>query len=965
MAQLRRFTLDKLSEAAFGLVQDLTRDFIHKAVSTRSQGERDAIRRLLDALIHDLRGVSPPEPLEVVSRCADILFSLAPDREDEWRQPLTIAWVAAAAVSSLRFSIGGAQGSASVSLVGLGTNPIAQGQILKLPDPTGVIASELDAFFNPRPPQFELTHAIAYLTGTGAEALYLRIPGLHEAIDPLLAPLGLTGAELLHAALEAGFSTNIASTTLYTQLRDFLKNGVDNEIETRLIPALRAAAPANRDSEIWLDEAAEPSLLLLSAFVFDRLDTLVAGKVARSDVSPFMESFRSALSAVVSQIVVRNVVVVADVLREHAYQGLSQSFHALSVAAESPNHPVAQAAGELVRALVPQSIPLPSNYKAISARLASDVFEAASAGFDPSVFSDARRARLRQLEVDVLLSIDGSVDYKDAVGVEGFFRQAAECLYVPAPDKLQELVLLQTQLLAEQGALMFPKIAQALQRFFLDISAPALDDLDRAARALLDWLLKDIQDALAWLQELNDRLTQIAADIRRFTQDVEDHLGEARDVLKSSSRRSDIFDDVADLGAAEARRVASHAFGFDLLPPAQQQDAQNAAEATFRAAFSLVRPVLNEALKVLGAIAGDLTQLIDGAQHLDDALSALGREVVDKVDAEVRRQLGIFGVALPSEISPATMAQAARDALKQLPPLRTAIQALLDAKHNVASAQSRQQTTQNQRANARTEYDAAVARRQQELGGTLEVDILSPLPVAPGNNWAYRHDVLLRLRIKGARLSFVEAGAKRRVRLVLNSGLLNPPPRDWSQNSDGIVLTTTLTAGQLKRGMNSIECSVTNGRGTIKRATCLFVFQPLDVLTSPIAVDARASHFGAQLDQGERLVLVNNGRATVTLTGWRVLNENRDVFTLPTARLLHGESIALESGPQRPVLSGPIARPNTPGRPSAPAPSPPPQPATHTLTWSRSPVWRDAGDTVVLVDPQGVMRLAYSFGDRA
>ena len=1006
--QLRRFTLDKVSEAAFSLMQDVTRQFILEAVSNLTTRERRAIDRLLDGLIEDLQGIAPPQPLEQVSRVADILIALAPNQAEQWRTPATIAWVAAAAVSSLRMSVGGAQASASFGVIGLGTDPLGAGEIVRLPEPTGAIAAELDAFFNPMPPHLELVHAVGYLAGTGAEALYLRIPGLHEALDPLLAPLDLSGADLLRAAIDGSFSGSFATTELYQHLRAYLKDAVDDQIATQLIPALRTAAPADSDFTIWLDEAAEPSLLLLGGFVFDRLDVLVDGGVANSDVSPFMQSFRSALSAVVSQIVVRNTVVVADVLREHAYDGLSDGFHALSVTvANAPNHPVAVAAGELVRSLVPPGIPLPSDYGSIAAHLIADLFDAASDGFDPSLLSDARRAQLRALQVAVLLSIDGTVDYSDASDVDRFFREAAECLYIPAPDASVELVKLQIEILADQAIRMFPKVERALRRFFIDLTEAGINDLDKGAREFLAFLLRQIEDAWEWLESLNDRLIELGNDIRDFGLQVGHHLHEAGDALKGPSRRTSILNDVADLGAVEARRLARQAPGFGFLPPAQQLDAQNVAEAAFRGTFSVVRPALNEALKIVGTLADDLANVIQDADNLTQALTAIGQEVDARVEAEVRRQLGVFGVILPNEISPATVAAAARDFLRQLPPLRDALEQALAAKDALAEAIEQELRTTADRDAAHMSHQAAVTRRQQELGGALAVEILSPLPVVPNATWAHRHEVSLRLRITGARLSFIEGGNKRRVRLTVNGSVIKPQSQDWDETPEGIVLTTRLASAQMRRGLNSIECSVTNGRGSIVREQRLFVFQPQAALTSPVDFDDAASQFGGRFDTDERVVLVNRGRRDVSLAGWSLYNEARDRFVFPNLRLQPGEAVAIESG-KRPVLSPPgltqpgltqpgLTQPGlSPPMPSRPpagrtsivgqpaaAPSPtipvgpltPPSsgfvtqpgrpPPRRTLTWQLAPVWRHRGDTVVLVDAQGVLRLAHSFGDRA
>ena len=243
LAQLRRFTLDKLVDAAFTLTRSTIEQFVQDAVQQLTDAERDTISNLLDTLIAELKGGSPPEPMETASRVAEVLLELAPNQVDEWRQPITIAWVAAAAVSSLRFSIGGSQHQANIGLVGLGTYPLDKGEAIKLPDATGAIATELDAFFDPLPPSFELTHAVAFLAGTTAESLYLMVPGLQEALEPLHTALGLSGGELIHDALQAGFGDGFVATDLYQHLRQFLKDGVDNEIEARLIPALRAVPP--------------------------------------------------------------------------------------------------------------------------------------------------------------------------------------------------------------------------------------------------------------------------------------------------------------------------------------------------------------------------------------------------------------------------------------------------------------------------------------------------------------------------------------------------------------------------------------------------------------------------------------------------------------------------------------------------------------------------------------------------
>ena len=85
-------------------------------------------------------------------------------------------------------------------------------------------------------------------------------------------------------------------------------------------------------------------------------------------------------------------------------------------------------------------------------------------------------------------------------------------------------------------------------------------------------------------------------------------------------------------------------------------------------------------------------------------------------------------------------------------------------------------------------------------------------------------------------------------------------------------------------------------------------------------------------------MLANKGHTTVSLTGWKVLNEHRDVFVFPDLALARGEKVTLRSGPRRTVIgqppslppvgpSIPTVQPGVPGAPRVPgypAASPPP-----------------------------------------
>jgi tetratricopeptide (TPR) repeat protein len=703
-AQLQRFIFDQLVDAGIALLSDLIRQTFREALVGLSVSQRNTIRSLLNALISDLESDKPPEPVAMVGRFADILAAFAQEQVAQWQKPITVAWLGAASGVALRDSVGGIRASGSMGLIGLGTQ-MGDVRSVRLPEAPRIVLDEIDVFLDPMPSRVELKHAVSYLVGNGAQCLYHLVPGLPQAIDPLLSPLNLTGDEVLRLALEGTFAEHLSETELYQKLRDFLKSAVDNEIDTRLLPELRRVLSNQSDTRIWIDEAAQPSLRLLSGFVFQRLDAMVNGNIPTSDVSPFLESFRSALTAVVRQIVIRNVVVVSDILREHVYDMLSTSFHQLSVAAASSTQlPVAVGARELARALVLPLVPLPSDYAQISARLVADLFEAASVGFDPSVLSANRRRRLRDYQSQILLSIDGSLDYKSGAAVDNFFRQAVECAYIPAPQAVVDLIVLQTEILADQAGRMLPHTGRALQRFLNDLSWAAVDDGDRMARQFIDGLLAAVEAALEAIERIDEALRRIEEAIRAARERLETALTNAANALSSSSRRTEILDAAAEAGVREARRLARSAPGFGSLHPNLKAAALETAENGFRNVFNLARPALNQALRILGEISRSLATIVDAAGDFDEAISLLRTRIREDVEAAVRRQLGVFGVALPDELGPADIAREARDVIANLPTLRDAIRGVFREKSNIRTAESERSTKESERREARFDH---------------------------------------------------------------------------------------------------------------------------------------------------------------------------------------------------------------------------------------------------------------------
>lgn len=886
-AQLQRYSLDKFAEAGTRLLEIYLKLILKDAIAQLTPAARNAARDLIATVKQQLQQPVPIAPLEALGKLLDVLMLVAPSYASDWRRPLTITWLAVAVAEALRTAVGQEQASASAGLIGLGsiaTDAVA----VPLPLPPIIVRQELNAFFDPDPPRVEVRHAVGYLAASGASLAYTYVPGMQEMLAPLLSLLDLRAEDLIEAAVSGVFGGNIVATTLYQHLRTFAKNGIDAQIQQRLLPELRRRAGGGSDAVIWINEVAEPSLGLLSNFVFARLDTLVAGSIHASDVSPFAASFRSALSAVMGELFVRNAVVAADIIREHALDGLENSLRDLAAVVRArPNHPAVMGARQIATSLLPPGVPLPTTYPLLVARLAGDLFAAAAAGVGADVYTPARRTRLRELQRHLLLSLDGAVDYKSGSEIEAFFRQVAECAFLPDPDASMELAKLQVMILAEQAGRMLPLIEEALARFFLDFSRTAVDDLNLAASEFLKGIQKLAEDTWNTVQDLAAQLVSIGRELEETAQNLSNELERTSDVLSSLRRRTEVLAAVLLYGIEQAERLARAAPGFDLLPVPARQIAIDTAVGAFRTAFGLVKPALNAALASLGDIAGDIPAMIDVATDLDNAVEQLATQIRNKVEIEVNRQLRTFGVVLPRELGAADIAHLARDIISDLPLVHDALRACLAAKKAKKNAQVRNRDTAMDKARAESRYKQAILNRDNEIGGALAVRILAPARIVPPPrfNWLYHGPLRVRLVIEGARRGFVDSGPKRRIWLAMNGKPIYPPPDSWSFENNTLHLNTPVPASALRRGMNLLECSVVDGQGNMVRASVGFAWQSGVPAPSPEVSSASVlapSTLSATTAQSESLVLVNRTSAAVNLAGWSVSDEERNRFVFPS-----------------------------------------------------------------------------------
>ncbi len=962
VAQLQRFVLDGIAQAApawlAGVLDEATAALHCGALDA---AQRDALITTVEAALAQLRTdaavqarLTPQAVVALAEALAPLLLELQPDDAGAWRQPLTLGWSALVAVQALRQGLETLGAHASAGAIGLST-AASSASVVFLPQPPAILQPELERFFGALPPQFELRHAIDYIAGSGVAPLLAELlPDLAPLLGALSRELGITPGAVVEAALQGAAGGSLADSALYLALREVMRQAIDGHICGDLLPALRATLGPQDDARIWIDEVAEPSLKMTSEFVFGELDRLVGIGPAVLDSAAFGNTLRTGFSVLAGKLVVRQAVVLGDILIQHVLSNVHGGLLALQAQVRADAQGATTAAAvTLAAGLLPTRTPVPPGITEATRQLLGELLGAAADACGPGVWTDLRRSQLRELLQRLLLSVDGAARPVQGRSRAELLAQIFECAYVPDPGSLMALHQLQMDVLADQAERMLPRVCTALGEFFLRLTLELYDELDRAAREFIELVAALAQAAWDELQRLRALLQQRLVEWQAASRALAQRVQEAADILRQPARRNEVLDRLKLDGMQTAEALARAVPGFNQLPAWAQRDAVALAVGLFATAFEIVRPALNEGLKALGKVGDDLADLIDAAATLPDLLAALADAAAQRVRAGVNDALAGFGVALPPELSVGDVVRGTERMLDALQPLRAALEQALQAQVDEREAQALERLARDRRDAQAQRLSQEQARQRELLGDHIDVRIVSPValtdvPARGGRApWAYGARVPLRIHIDGARPSFVQPDAPRRVLLALNGQPLLPSPGAWVFAADvgqmQLDLEVELSAADngLRAGVNVLECSVAHGVQTVARRQVLFAVDPAATLRAQVVVDADLSLFDTLGDDHEhtpqeQLTLRNIGTATAALQGWTVADRVGHRYAFGAVTLLPGSTLSLHTGPGR----------DREGE----------------LFWGRrQAVWNNRGDTVFLRDADGGLQQRFDY----
>lgn len=931
-AELQRFVLDKLALGAATLVAaqlDALSERLAAAPlpDAAARTAAAAVRSALDLL--EGRALTLTSATEALPALAAVLDAVDAAGRSTWRPALAALWLSLAAADALRQGIVARHAGASAGVMGLAAQ-VTGALTIEIRDVPTFIQDELQARLGiPRASKLGFTQVVAWLIDSQLlPRLRLAVPEVVPLLDMIERELDLS--DVITAALRGDLKLS------YAPCRALASRLLDELLLQRLLPQLALLLRDNDASRLWTEEVARPSLVMLRDFVLARLDDAVAGRALQQ------EPLRAALGLLVGKIVTSHVIVLRDILVDHIRDNVDQAARQLSdELRDGRRTPLVNAFNTLAQPLVSVAghvIPRPVMLDACQ-ELAADLLLALASATGEQVWTDARRAKERELLRRIVFSIYSEADRADP---NRFMAEVAACAYLPAPQAVRDMLLLQAEMMAATLGQTLSATLAALERFFARLAEGLIKQIETGLADGLADLRDDLVAIGKELVVLGRQAEARLAEAERFAREISRQLGNAAAACRSATRRQQILDRLQRDGAANARAFARQAPGFSLWPREARALALTAAGNAFGTAFGAVRPLLDGALRVLGAVGDDIARLFAAVADMAALMRALTQAITNRLNAAVQ---ALANLQLPREISLQAIVDAAVDIVTNLPPIREALRLAFAARQNEQAARAGERRLRTTIA-AKTQAQEAKqdALDAALVGGALGVNICSPLGVTNDTEAACTYHTSIPVRIVVAGLPATPGNAMDgQALLLLNGQQVSVPDAAWQRTGKLLRLSLPLATSHpaMRPGLNVLEFACAGGGRPAQRSRKTFLVNKAATPTDGVRVRVT----NGALD-------ISGAVSTAALQGWRVV--------VPGGQVRRG---VLTAGTPVPLnkLAGP------PAAPPSPRPGPPrihPAPVTpgripHLRSINLAPCLR----AITVIDAAGRHRLDYLLGD--
>ncbi|BDY12697.1 lamin tail domain-containing protein [Hydrogenimonas cancrithermarum] len=857
----------------------------------------------------------------IVTEAADIMDQLLPEARRNLREPLTILWCSVAILHALSDKK---------------PDKKLKEQSLDLPDAPVMVIGELVSAMEIEEPlsTIPVSLAIDYLaTRTIHETLPNDLPEEWQPLMEILtSTLHLSPGTLVSALLYARIGGNLTDTQLYGRLRDALKAFLERT-EHELLTQTRLLESEDPFVKEYMRYTVLPSLHLANSFLLNQIDLLV---MHSGDFDE--ERFRQALSVLFYRIVAKSTLTFAFMLQEHVDNEIVKALDTLiERLKEEKETPLLHLASEMSEKLSAGLVQEEQAEKATK-RLLIDLFTLAKRLQGEEVWSQARKSQRRQLLETALVGKEMLPKFFESQSIEAYLEWVMECNMVPNQQTLQALNILYGEVLVDQITLLLNRLPSILSTFFLTLSTDAYEE------------------ARERLEETAEELESLVGQLRIIVENLERQVEELENVLRASLE--DLSRQLNDLKnyleSDELLENALNAIHVMALKICENDLCRSAFEMAWPATEFFLSPVIEEGLiltePLVKAAAEEASSLIDTLLDAETTLSDIETSLAAKIEKTFQDLCG--GATLQYPLTPENIGKTLSALIVAgVPAFESAIQ-------NEEELRSKRTTHEENRNRLETTH-----KLREDAYRTIEATILSPVNTVDRRH-LYMHgaEVPLSIFIEHGTLEMVSPNGWDRILIHINGKKLKTRKSDWQEHENGILFSKTLRYPQsgLRPGLNVIECSVTNtipsalrrgprhmphsGKrtGDNRRSTTFFL-DPLATLPNALQVDRTLSQFEVPgkndhlYTKEEYVTFVNRGDKPLNIGGWTLSDAKEHIFVFP-------EGTVVEPGATVRVVTGKGT-----------------DTATEFYIGRRAAIWNNRGDTVLLVNREGVLHSSFIY----
>jgi hypothetical protein len=760
LSDARAFAMQKVLDFALGelhkllaqlspALQQLTGAVEQKTVADAISGARDAAATLFSTSLSS----SPDDWLDAVLSLIGAFDNF-----------LTIGFLDDADAASWQALTADVWAGAMLLRAGLewqqqtGQAPFSLTGPVKLPPGDSTVASFVASKVGKSPDALTLADVVSYLVSQLSDSdVIASIPELEKVFGWLKVLLG---------SLSSRSNSNLFSLVLATsdglspaQTQDFiaqLGTSLADAVDNQLTPNIFSRLSSNPEVGDLISQIVVPTLKSVGKVILPNLGTLGKENTARR----LREAISSVLLQHLTRLIMHSVRVLTDV-------GLPQAIHAAGALAadiekQGSSHPLFNDL-TLAASSIILGTPLTPTDLANLLKASGKVLNVVKPAL-PKILDD----------IEAIISLGLTVGQPDLEAI--WSNIATSDNKPPSQQALHDLFVDGGNLVVAAGWEIIQFLPDALLQHFISTVEVIADSIWQAAKTAF----KAIEEVI---NQLEADIKALEQDIQRLAAAVATFVGNLAGALQALDQQ------IQSLLDGIVTQIRTD--GWTLISPLVPGFLQGAAQDIYNGIFNDVRWLLDEPLKVLGAVAGWIHDAVMAAVGSGGTISVQG--LLNYVQGQLQNTVATdltFPISIPIPFdgsldlgtitipAASVISRIVSRVVGELESIFGVSGGVVDIGNNLVTTQQQLSAKQATQASYSTQADATAAVSGMKTGNVPTISIITPAQSA-----VYSDGVGLLINIGGINDSFLSStlGVPRRLRIYFNGAEYDYSPDDWTQ----------------------------------------------------------------------------------------------------------------------------------------------------------------------------------------